>query len=113
MTNERWIVVRNWTRFQHYKGRRPSWIKTYVELLDDVEYLRLTGIQRATLHGLWLWYAQLNGGRDGEDIEPTWIPLRLEMINRKLGLSVKMATIEALNHAGFIDILASNPLAKR
>ena len=96
-----WIVIRNWDQFQHYKNRRPAWIKTYVELLDDPEYLRLTGVQRATLHGLWLAYA----------MSRTCLPLDLQMINRRLGLQVKMATLHSLNQAGFIEFSASEPLA--
>lgn len=80
-----YVVVKNWRKFQHYgDDRRPVWIKNYVALLDDPAYLGLTDVQRALLHGLWLWYAMAK----------TCVPLDLKMINRKLGLSVKMATIE-------------------
>lgn len=32
-----YLRVRNWERYQHYRDRRPVWIKLYVELLDDLE----------------------------------------------------------------------------
>src|SRR3954463_13419951 len=54
---ERWIVIPNWDRFQHYKDRNPSWIKGYVELLNDTEFRRLTFPQRGLLFGIWLLYA--------------------------------------------------------
>src|SRR4051794_35430914 len=54
---ERWIVISNWDRFQHYKDRNPSWIKGYVELLNDTEFRRLTFPQRGLLFGIWLLYA--------------------------------------------------------
>lgn len=97
---EQWIVVRNWEKFQHYRDRHPTWIKVYTELLDDPAYLGLTWVQRGLLHGLWLWYAMSRG----------CVPLDLKMINRKLNCNVKMRTVEALNHAGFIEFSASKPL---
>lgn len=30
-----YLQLRNWRRFQHYRDRRPPWVKLYVELLDD------------------------------------------------------------------------------
>lgn len=35
------LRVRNWERFQHYKNRRPPWIKYHVEALDDHELTSL------------------------------------------------------------------------
>ena len=35
------IVIRNLDRFQHYKNRRPPWVKLHRELLDDMELMRL------------------------------------------------------------------------
>lgn len=32
-----YLSIRNWHRYQHYRDRRPPWIKFYVELLDDAE----------------------------------------------------------------------------
>jgi hypothetical protein len=32
-----YLAVSKWTRYQHYKTRRPPWIKFYVELVDDVQ----------------------------------------------------------------------------
>lgn len=37
----RYLRIRNWERFQHYKDRRPPWVKFYVELLDDPEVTSL------------------------------------------------------------------------
>jgi hypothetical protein len=98
-----WIVIPNWERFQHYKDRRPKWIKFYVELLDDPEYLRLTAPQRCLLHDLWLLFTLSRG----------LVPLDLNLLNRRLGLSVKMSTLASLNHAGFIQFSASKPVPIR
>jgi hypothetical protein len=32
------IAIRNWRKFQHYKDRRPPWVKLHVEILDDYEF---------------------------------------------------------------------------
>ncbi len=101
MTDERWIVVRNWDRFQHYPDRDPTWIKNYVRLLHDDGYLSLSGHQRAVLHGLWLAYASSDG------------QLRLSTLSltRQLGLRVSSRQLESLSDAGFIAFAASKPLS--
>ncbi|MCR4339132.1 MAG: hypothetical protein NUW01_04500 [Gemmatimonadaceae bacterium] len=101
--NERWIVITNWAKFQHYKDRRPPWIKNYIELLARDEYLELSGARRGLLHGLWLAYAQSG----------TTMRADIKLINSRLGLQAKMVDLEALNHAGFITLSASKTLAAR
>lgn len=32
-----YLRIRNWERYQHYRDRRPPWVKFYVELLDDLQ----------------------------------------------------------------------------
>jgi hypothetical protein len=97
----RWIEIRNWDRFQQYRDRDPIFIKNYVALLHDDDYLGLTGHQRAVLHGLWLAYAS------------SGCQLRVDTasLSRQLGLRVSSQTLERLNHAGFIRFRASKPLA--
>ena len=29
------LIPKNWSQFQHYKGRRPPWIKLHRALLDE------------------------------------------------------------------------------
>jgi hypothetical protein len=101
MSDELWIVVRNWRRFQHYENRDPPWIKNYLALLHDHGYLNLTGHQRAVLHGIWLEYASAR----------CQLAANTASLTRRLGLRVSSATLEALNDAGFIAIVASKPLA--
>jgi len=31
----KYLAVTNWARYQHYKDRRPPWIKYYLDMLDD------------------------------------------------------------------------------
>lgn len=107
---ERWIVIPNWEKFQHYKDRGPKWIKNYTRLLSNDDYLMLTGNRRALLHGLWLVFASSGLG---DDLSETCVRLDVQLLNRRLGLAAKMADYEALNHAGFIALSASKPLSKR
>lgn len=102
MAHSRLVVV-GWDKFQHYRVRRPVWIKNYVDLLRRDEYLGLTGHRRAILHGLWMEYATCDAR----------LTLDTRSLSRRLQLRVTMSDMEALNHAGFVLFLASNPLASR
>jgi hypothetical protein len=98
--SERYIVIPNWDRFQHYKGQeRPAWIKVYTHLLHDDAYLGLTMAQKLTLHGLWLVYAE-SGCR---------VRLSTASLQRQLGHRVTSETLNSLKHAGFVDF-ALEPL---
>src|SRR5262245_50630060 len=102
MSNQQWIVVTDWDRFQHPDAARSTalpWVKTYTELLSNDEYLNLPAGTRAVLHGLWLEYARSR------------CRLRLDTasLRRRLNLRVTKQQLEALNDAGFIHFSASKP----
>ena len=101
MSEPRWIEVVNWNRFQHYGNRDPLWIKNYVGLLHNDDYLSLTGHERAILHGLWLAYASGH----------CRVRLSTRSLTRQLGLRVSSQHLESLSRAGFIRFAASKPLA--
>jgi len=98
-----YISVRNWRRFQHYdpSKRNILWIKNYTEILNDDAYRDLSAGCRAVLHGIWLEYASSR------------CRLRMDSVSitRRLGMKVSRRQLEALNHAGFIDFVASASLA--
>ena len=48
------VSIKNWRRFQHFKDRRPPWIKLYRELLDDRQWHELPPECCKLLIGLWL-----------------------------------------------------------
>lgn len=48
------IAPRNWTEFQHYKDRNPTWIKLHKKLLDDFDFHRLPIASKALAPMLWL-----------------------------------------------------------
>lgn len=47
-------MVKDWKQFQHFKDRRPPWIKLYRHLLDDPEWHELDATAAKALIGLWL-----------------------------------------------------------
>lgn len=48
------ITPKNWQKFQHYKNRKPPWIKLYRDLLDDFDFQCLPDASRALAPLLWL-----------------------------------------------------------
>ncbi len=105
MTDE-WIWVPRWDGpdgFQHYRDRDPIWIKNYTRLLSDDAYVALSLPSRGLLHGIWVAYA----------VSARRLPGNTLVLSRRLGCQVKRQTLEALVHAGFIEIIASDVLATR
>jgi hypothetical protein len=54
--------IKNWTKFQHFKDRRPPWVKLYRDILDDLEWHELDPLAAKVLVMLWL-IASENDGR--------------------------------------------------
>ena len=48
------MKIKNWSQFQHYKNRKPPWIKVYRDILDDPEWHELNGASAKVLIMLWL-----------------------------------------------------------
>ena len=46
--------IKNWDRFQHFKDRKPIWIKLYRDLLDDLNWHELDGKSAKALVMIWL-----------------------------------------------------------
>jgi hypothetical protein len=106
MSDLGWIVVPRWNGpdgFQHYKDRDPVWIKNYVRLLDDDDYLNLPIGTRGLLHSLWIAYARADGKLSSDT----------RKLSDKLSTRVTSKQLGALAAAGFIEFSASKPLALR
>jgi hypothetical protein len=97
---DRWIVIPNWDKFQHYKHRNPTWIKVYTELNSDPNWEALTMHQRGLLVTIWIEHARSRG------------QVRYEQAQSWVGSGFKHASLEALVDAGFIEVSASRPLAQ-
>lgn len=46
--------IKNWDRFQHFKDRKPIWIKLYRDLLDDLNWHNLDPKLAKALVMIWL-----------------------------------------------------------
>ncbi len=57
------LRVKGWPEFQHYKLRKPPWIRLYRKLLDDLEWHRLPVASRALAPMLWLVASETMEGR--------------------------------------------------
>jgi hypothetical protein len=101
MTDERWIVIPNWGKFQHYKDRVPPWIKLQLEILDKPETDALTDAQLGLLVRVWALYARTRGA------------LTVQKVQSYTRSSHTPRKLEALNHAGLIEFSASKPQALR
>jgi len=96
---EDWIIVPKWDRFQHYKNRKPAWIKVYTDLLENPHYLNLSMASKGLLQVIWCAYAAENG------------QIRVTDVARFCHRSATIVQLESLYHAGFIAFSASKPLA--
>lgn len=101
MTDERWIVIPGWSKFQHYGDRSPSWIKVYTELNSRDDWLDLSDADKGFLLTLWIEFARSEG--------------RLK-VGRMLAAGRqknRRRALQRLNDAGWIDIRASKPSRAR
>ena len=101
MTDEQWIVVPNWDKFQHYKDRRPVWIKVYTELVHKDEWRRLSNAECGLLVRIWIESALGDG------------QISTRSLREVCGKSFRTEHLASLNHAGFIALSDSKPLARR
>lgn len=53
--------IKNWEKFQHFKDRRPPWIKLYRDLLDDADWHELDPKKAKFLVMLWLIASENHG----------------------------------------------------
>ena len=54
-------MIPNWERFQHYQDRDAPWIKLYVRLNSDDDWLSMSTALRGVLTTIWLEYARSDG----------------------------------------------------
>lgn len=102
------LIPRRWADFQHYKNRRPPWIKLHKALLDDREYQRLPLASRALAPMLWLLASESGDGIFEASTEELTFRLRQPAKDIDAGLA-------PLIEAGFFTVVqgASTPLADR
>ena len=100
------ITIKNWNKFQHYKNRKPPWIKLYRDLLDNPDWHSLSDFASKLLIEIWLVSSE-SEEQGTIDIDSTALAWRLR-IETKVK-SVEKA-LQELEGKGFVTI-DSNPLA--
>jgi hypothetical protein len=86
------LRVRNFEKFQHYRNRRPPWIKLHRSVLEDYHFRRLHDASKA--HAMLLWVVA--SGCDNalhDDVE--WLSALIGAITP--------IDIDALVSAGFLE----------
>jgi hypothetical protein len=98
------LRVKNLEKHQHYKDRRPPWIKLHSEVLDDYAFSCLQDASKAHLMLLWVLASRLENR----------IPYDVEWITRQIG-AASPVDVEELISQGFIAVFedASVTLAPR
>ena len=56
------LKIKGWEKFQHFKNRRPPWIKLYRDLIDDPEWFALDPQSSKILIMLWLIASESQNG---------------------------------------------------
>lgn len=100
----KYLSIKSFDKHQHYKDRRPPWIKLHAEILDDYEFLCLQDASKAHLMLLWVLASKLDNR----------IPYDLTFLSRKLG-TTSPVDVEELVLQGFVEVSQddSKPLARR
>lgn len=88
---------RGWEHFQHYKDRRPPWIKLHKSLLDDRDFQRLPVASRALAPMLWLLASESDDSSLDVSIEE--LTFRLRQSESEI-----VAGLKPLIDAGFFSL---------
>ena len=104
MTSGPTMRPKNWAEFQHYRNRRPPWIKLHRAILDDFDFCCLPLASKALAPLLWLLAADETDGT---------LPADAERIAHRLRWTVQdvSAGLKPLIEKGFM-VIASGVLAE-
>ena len=73
------MKIKNWHKFQHFKDRKPPWVKLYRDLLDDIDWHELDPKSAKVLVMLWLIASE----EDGNIPEAKRLAFRLRMSEKE------------------------------
>ena len=82
------LHIKNWKKLQHYKNRRPPWIKLYRELIDDPEYHALPAFAAKYLPLIWLIASESDGTLPASDV----LAFRLRIDSATVGYVLRELT---------------------
>jgi len=89
--NGAYFRVPNYKRFQHYKDRRPPWIKLHVAIFDDMEFGALPDDVKWHVVGIWVLASKLDN----------CVPFDAEWVTKKID-AVTPVDLEGLASLGWI-----------
>lgn len=100
----RYLKIKKWEEFQHYKDRNPPWIKLATDLFQDYDFSRLQDASKLLAVCIWTLGSR---SKDGT------IPYDFDYIKSQscLGSTIKPEHLQELINKGFL-IDASNMLAE-
>lgn len=95
---ERYIRVKNWDTFQHYKDRNPPWIKLATNTFQNYGFSRLQDASKLLAVCIWTLAARSEVCKEGE------IPYDLAWIKSQCGLGnlITDKHMQELESKGFI-----------
>lgn len=104
------IQVVNWGELQHYKGRRPLWIKLYRKLLENPNWHALSGDASKLLAECWLVASEYDAGAIPMDAAQLAWRLRRSDVQR---VDVLLQEIVRYGFISYEPAADSKPLATR
>ena len=90
--------IKNWNLFQHYKDRKPPWIKLHMSLLSDDDYLALSSKAKIVL--IHCWMAAAERWKPGKEVEPL-LPCEPSLLRLALRLRQTLCLVE-LESSGYL-----------
>lgn len=96
------IRIKNWNKFQHYRDRKPPWIKLHRDLLDNLDYFSLSAESAKNLPLIWIIASEIDG----------FVP-SVEQLAWRLRVTVETAqsVLHDLKNKGFIVTSSAEHIA--
>lgn len=85
------LSVPNLSKHQHYKDRRPPWIKLHASLLQDYEFSLLSDSEKYQLIGLWLLASQLDNKIPHDE---RWLCTKIQASKINLNKFIELQLLE-------------------
>ena len=102
MSRQRYLRVRNFDAFQHYKERNPIWIKLYCSLLDDYDFAQLSDETKFHAVGLMLLASRLNNKFPDDEL---WLRAKIN--------AEKRIDLEKLLEIEFLEVAETEKSGKK
>jgi hypothetical protein len=96
--------IKGWVKFQHFKDRRPPWIKLYRDILEDPDWHDLDGDTAKILVALWL-LASEDEDQEGKLPDARRLAFRLRVSETKVNQALTKLS-HWLEHDD-IDVISS------